>query len=370
MKVSLKNYSFRYLVPLLFVVMGIWAFLFYKSIVDEVYDNIDDGLKNQKIEIIRQAYIDPSVTKVDEFGVNQFRILKVSDDDYDESNHLTTEMVFMPYDGENEPYRVLRTGFHGVDKEKYILEIRTSMMEEDDMIFNLSISLIVLYILILLSALVIHQVVIRKALKPFYAILDQIKQYRLGKNTQIQSVKSNVIEFASLEEEVIEMIDRNEEMYQQQKLFIENASHELQTPLAVTINELDLVLENTDIPEKEYLKITAAKDALWRMVHLNKSLLMLSRIDNHQYKMVNEVNFTEVLQNELEALNSIIEEKQLYVQFEKKGDFIAAFHPEMARVLLSNLLRNAIKHNNEEKQLFILVDKNKLKIANSGSHIP
>lgn len=370
MKVSLKNYSFRYLVPLLFVVIGIWAFLFYKTIVDEVYDNIDDGLKNQKIEIIREAYVDPNITKVNEFGVNQFRILKVSDDDYDESNHLTTEMVFMPYDGENEPYRVLRTGFHGVDKEKYILEIRTSMMEEDDMIFNLSISLIVLYVLILLSALVIHQVVIRKALKPFYAILDQIKQYRLGKNTQIQSVKSNVIEFASLEEEVIEMIDRNEEMYQQQKLFIENASHELQTPLAVTINELDLVLENTDMPEKEYLKITAAKDALWRMVHLNKSLLMLSRIDNHQYKMTDKVNFTEVLQNELETLSSIIEEKQLYVQCEKKGDFIVKFHPEMARVLLSNLLRNAIKHNNEEKKLLILIDTIELKIANSGSHIP
>ena len=156
MQVSLKNYTFRYLVPMLLIVIGIWAFLFYHTIVDEVYDNIDDGLKNQKIEIIREAFVDPDITKSSDFGVNQFQIIEVNTQKYDPMNRLTTESIFMPYDGEYEPYRVLRTGFKGIDKKNYSLTIRTSMMEEDDMLFNLAISLIVLYLLILASTLVIH----------------------------------------------------------------------------------------------------------------------------------------------------------------------------------------------------------------------
>ena len=52
MKISLKNYTFRYLTFWLLIVIAIWAFLFHSLILDEVYDNVDDGLKNQKIEII------------------------------------------------------------------------------------------------------------------------------------------------------------------------------------------------------------------------------------------------------------------------------------------------------------------------------
>jgi hypothetical protein len=55
MKISLKNYTFRYLTFWLLIVIAIWAFLFHSLILDEVYDNVDDGLKNQKIEIIREA---------------------------------------------------------------------------------------------------------------------------------------------------------------------------------------------------------------------------------------------------------------------------------------------------------------------------
>ena len=50
MKISLKNYTFRYLTFWLLIVIAIWAFLFHSLILDEVYDNVDDGLKNQKID--------------------------------------------------------------------------------------------------------------------------------------------------------------------------------------------------------------------------------------------------------------------------------------------------------------------------------
>lgn len=370
MKTSLKNYTFRYLVPMLLIVIGLWAFLFYHTIVDEVYDNIDDGLKNQKIEIIRQAFIDPEILKTADFGINQFRIAEVQPTAYSPLNRLTTEMVFMPYDGEYEPYRILRTGFTGPDRKYYTLQIRTSMMEEDEMIFNLSVSLIALYILILISTMVIHQIVIRKALKPFYRILEQIGKYRLDGNRELTKISSDVKEFSTLEEEVLTMIDRNEEMYASQKLFIENASHELQTPLAVTISRLELILENEEIPEQEYLGITEVKDALWRMVRLNKALLMLSRISNKQYRNTEMVDFTKILQGLLEAIEPVSESEGIVINYEAKGSFVAGFNPEMAEVLLSNLLRNAIRHNDSRKLIEVYCDTEKVQIRNTGQGFP
>ena len=43
----------------------------------------------------------------------------------------------MPFDDEEEPYRVLKTGFYDRDMNPYTLEIRTSTVEKDDLLFNL-----------------------------------------------------------------------------------------------------------------------------------------------------------------------------------------------------------------------------------------
>jgi hypothetical protein len=61
MAVSIKYYTNRTLAITILVIMAIWALLFYAFLMDEVYDNVDDGLKNQKLEIIREAYNNPEI---------------------------------------------------------------------------------------------------------------------------------------------------------------------------------------------------------------------------------------------------------------------------------------------------------------------
>lgn len=284
MKISLKNYTFRYLTFWLLIVIAIWAFLFHSLILDEVYDNVDDGLKNQKIEIIREAYRDPNLLNTTEFGLSQFKISKVDPSKYDERNHFSNELVYMGYDDDMEPYRILRTGFYDKENHPYSLEIRTSTVEEDELIYDLSISLIALYVFILISILLINHFGLKKAFKPFGQIISQLRKYEVGNNEKPKLVETNVKEFSYLQKEIERMINRNDEVFNSQKLFIENASHELQTPLTIALNKLDLLIENSDLKEKEVMSLVETKQTLWRMVNLNKSLLMLSRIENNQYK--------------------------------------------------------------------------------------
>ena len=108
MYISVKNYTNRFVVIAILIVMAIWALLFYAVIMDEVYDNIDDGLKNQKILIIREVYKNPNlINESKEFGVNQFVIKPVVDfNDTIDENKFSKEFIYMPYDSEEEPYRV------------------------------------------------------------------------------------------------------------------------------------------------------------------------------------------------------------------------------------------------------------------------
>ncbi|WP_312556208.1 PorY family sensor histidine kinase [Empedobacter brevis] len=370
MKISLKNYTFRYLTFWLLIVIAIWAFIFHSLILDEVYDNVDDGLKNQKIEIIREVYRDPDLLNTTEFGLSQFKISKVDPSQYNESNRFSNEMVYMEYDEDMEPYRVLRTGFYDKDNFPYMLEIRTSTVEEDDLIYDLSISLVALYVFILISILLINHFGLRKAFKPFDQIISQLRKYEVGNKEKPIHVVTNVKEFSFLQNEIQRMINRNDEVFNSQKLFIENASHELQTPLTIAMNKLDLLIEESDLGEKEMLSLVDTKQTLWRMVNLNKSLLMLSRIENNQYKNNEEVNFTRLTKDLLEDYESILEAAEIKVTTNFKADFMIDFNLDLARILISNLIRNAIKHNNEERFIRIEIDSNQFMISNTGKNFP
>ena len=366
MKISLKNYTFRYLTFWLLIVIAIWAFLFHSLILDEVYDNVDDGLKNQKIEIIREAYRDPNLLNTTEFGLSQFKITKVDPSKYDERNHFSNELVYMGYDDDMEPYRILRTGFYDKENHPYSLEIRTSTVEEDELIYDLSLSLIALYFFILISILLINHFGLKKAFKPFGQIISQLRKYEVGNSEKPKLVETNVKEFSYLQKEIERMINRNDEVFNSQKLFIENASHELQTPLTIALNKLDLLIENSDLKEKEVMSLVETKQTLWRMVNLNKSLLMLSRIENNQYKNNVEVNFTALTKDLIEDYEEIFEAEEIKLETNFKADFILDFNIDLARILISNLIRNAIKHNNDEKIIKIESDSNQFIISNTG----
>lgn len=367
MAVSVKSYTHRFLVIAILAIIAVWALLFYAVLMDEVYDNIDDGLKNQKLEIIREAYSNPDILENSgEFGINQFRILPAAGDRFLEKNRFSKELVYMPYEDEDEPYRILRTGFYSKDRKPYQLEIRTSTVEEDDFLMDLAFSLAVLYVVIVLSILLINYVVLNRAWKPFNKILDNLSRYRFGSTTTFVPVASRIEEFNQLNEQILRMIDRNEQLFQQQKRFIENASHELQTPLAITINKLDLLMDDESLGEIPLTKIAEAKQSLLRLVGLNKSLLTLSRIENHQYHQIEDVDFNQLIKTLMDDLADIINFREIEAAINEEDVFIARCNKDLAHILLSNLLRNAIKYSPDGGKIVVRIGRTQIAIRNTG----
>ena len=367
MSITLKNYTLKFLATALLIVIAVWTSLFYALMLEELYDNTDDGLKDQKIQIIRKAYENESILKQHQFDLNQYRITPVLVKDYLETDNFRNENFFMEYDEEMEPYRVLETYFIDKNGNHHKLEIRTATVEEDDFIESLLIALVILYILIIASILIINNISLKKIWKPFYSTLNYLSDYQFGQNKKLISNKTPITEFKLLDSEIAKMISRNENSVYQQKQFIENASHELQTPIAVALNQIDVLLESDDLTQKNYLEINQIRNTLKRMSTLNQSLLMLSKIENQQFKDKEEVVFNTVVKTMISDFNSILEFKSIELVLIENGEFKTLINKDLAYSLLSNLIKNALKHNINNGKIIIEIDNLSLITKNTSN---
>lgn len=365
---KLRNYTLRYLIIALLGVIAVWAALFYAVILDEVYDNIDDGLKNSKILIIRESFANEKVLEINEFGINQFKITPLSKGKlYDFSDTFISTFEFMEYDDDNEPVRLLETVFNDAKGNPHKLTIRASMVEEDELLEDLLTALVALYIMLVISIAIINQIILRKAWKSFYEMLNGLKNFRLGTGNSFTAPHSPISEFKTLGDELEDLLKRNEEIYASQKHFIENASHELQTPLAVSLNKLELFADNNNLPEDQMMELGKISDTLNRLVRLNKSLLMLSKIENRQYADEENVNFNDLITQLTEDYQDLAEYKNITINVDFQSQLHFSMNKGLALTLVSNLLKNAIVHNHTGGSVNLIVTENTITASNTGS---
>ncbi|WP_159802224.1 sensor histidine kinase KdpD [Flavobacterium sp. MK4S-17] len=364
---KLENYTLKYLTLTLLAVIPLWAGLFYVIVMEEVYDNIDDGLKNSKILIIRQAYADKNILDTPRLGINRFTITPLPQGSYSYKEEITTAKEFMEYDNDYEPVRVLTTIFDDAEGKPHRLEIRSSMVEEDELLEDLAIALFGLYIMLVLTILFFNRIILRRIWKSFYATLTTLKQYKVGSGGNFTPVETNIDEFKTLAREVKEMLVRNEEIYSSQKQFIENAAHELQTPLAISLNKLELLAENnSNLDEQQMNEIGKIADTLNRLVRLNKSLLMLSKIENRQFAEEKEINFNELARKLVNDFYDLADYKNISLSIEERAQLLHNMNGGLAITLLNNLIKNAIIHNYPNGMVHIIIDSTSIAVTNTG----
>lgn len=223
---KLLNHTTLYFTFALFFVLVIWGTIFYFAMLDEAYDSIDDGLDNTKMLIISRAKTDSTFFNRTEFDESNYSIRKITGamplnipDVY-----LDTTM-FVVNEREHEPMRMLKTSFRkGADY--YELRVFSSFLESDDLMEDLLLYLFLLFIALIISVIVINNFLLQKTWQPFYRLLKRLKLYRLDGQEQMKFEKTNIEEFKALHGAVAKLINSSSIVYESQKQFIENASHE------------------------------------------------------------------------------------------------------------------------------------------------
>ena len=365
---KLLGYTYRKLALLLFLLMAVWGVLFYYAIIDEVVDETDDTLENYGEILMESALHDPSILETEGSLMSFYKFTPISEEEGRHYRQVFYDAtVYIELEDEDEPVRVMCTAFRMPDGQYYELKLMISILERDDMVEAMLWYLGALFLLFLICTSIGIQLVLKGVFRPLHRLLDWLHCIQPGKEVPPLDNPTKIREFRQLSDAALDMGNRSYKAYEEQKQFIENASHELQTPLAIVRGKVELLAESEGMTEQQMEQLDEIYATLGRAVKLNKSLLLLSRIENGQYTEMEDVSVDEILDELLPDLMDIYEHKQVrLIRKREEQPFIIRCNHSLAQILVSNLVKNSLLHNREEGELQVLTTPTSLVIKNTG----
>jgi len=250
--------------------------------------------------------------------------------------------------------------------KNYKVTITKSQQETEDLVKLIVMLTLAIVVLLLMVLFIINRFVLNKLWLPFNNTLQQLKQFNLSNKTAINLKDTNINEFIELNAAVTAMSNSVLKDYDALKSFTENASHEIQTPLAVIKSKLELLMQAENFSETQMHYIQNIQEEISRLSKLNQSLLLLTKIDNQQFKDTEKVDIANIITKHLNNYEELITAKEIALTKNiSEGNFVV-MNKVMAEILVSNLITNAIKHNVERGSITIELNKDQLTVSNSG----
>lgn len=354
-------------VPLV-LTLGVWGWLSYRTMAARIHADTDMILKEYSDNIISRMLSGAELPERFNGAYNTYYIKKVSPE-YAASNPAVVYDDAEAYLRSQEDFassRVRKQIFVDKDGQHYEIAVSLPTFEQDTLIEHVLWWTGILFLALLVTLWLVGVLVIDYNMRPFKAILKWIDEYTPGKVAQPVPSGTDVQEFRKLADSVREAVDRFEHEYEERKIFIGNASHELQTPLAVCSNRLDMLLERPDLDEEMASELVKLKRSLQHLIRLNKTMLLLAKIENDRSPEVAEVNMSQILAESLAVQDEVYAYKGIVSVTESDADFICTINEQMASVLVGNLVRNAYVHSPMNATVSVKVSEDGFSISNPG----
>lgn len=349
------------------IILSVWASLVFFAIINEVNDEIDDSLDLYCDYLISQKKEGKEILETQTNSNNVFFITPVDINTAlsNQKSYYRDTMIYLYDKMETEPARALTQYFIDEENRAYKIEIFTSTIEKKDLIETIAWWLFTLALILLLTIIIVYVWIYKKSMKPLYLLLNWQKNYNLGKKNQPLPQMSSIKEFQELYIATNQNTQRVEKAFEEQKNFIGNASHEIQTPLAISINRLENIL-NQDICEELAEEIVKTISTLEHLTRLNKTLLLLTKIENNQFLETENLSLASIVNNSIDVFKEIYEYKNIKVSIEVERDLNVNINKTLCEVLINNLIKNAFIHNIENGEISIKIYSNKIIFSNTS----
>jgi len=268
--------------------------------------------------------------------------------------------------GINEiPYRQL-SQVVSISGNAYQIIIRQSQEQKTALVTDVTRIMLFVFIGLFVATLIFNWVISQRLWMPFRRSLNKIRSAELQRIEAIHFEQTNIKEFNELNASLNYMKGKIHKDYVNMKEFTENAAHEMQTPVAVVLSKLELLLQDNNLKDEQVQAVLESTSALRQLSKLNESLLLLAKIENNQFETTIEINLADITKKYLRLFDEFIKEKQLTVQTDFSFSFPVKLHPLLADSLIMNLLGNAIKYNYTAGKIEIAVSENSYHINNTS----
>lgn len=262
---------------------------------------------------------------------------------------------------------------YGIDVDDEFALI--SMHKENKKIFIINNVILGSFILALSIILIINKNYENKKLEEIIYLIEEInkKNYNLNikgtDETMISKLKNEMYK-------TVVMLKNDADNSLKDKLiiktYLEDISHQLKTPLTVINISLDNLIDNPNMDEKNRNEfISKISKEVTNINNLIQNLLKLSKFDVNVINFVNKsVSIKELLNKSIDKISLIADLKNINIKVNILNDFNLNIDLNWQIEALSNIVKNAIEHSNENDIVYINCNDNKIyskiEIINNG----
>lgn len=326
-------------------------------------DDVDEALRQSKTQLVRdmtRSGLHDSSMNLQ--GIDILELRRIQDTTFKDAFRTITRRN--PASHEREPYREYTSMFQ-IGGTTYMLREAT-LIETEDLMGSLILSMSGFLVILLLGYAWISYRQSQKLWKPFYQTLDELKTYHPLLKPTLNLGQSRIAEFDDLNQVLNTLLHTSTSVFKQQKQFTENAAHELQTPLAILQSKMDLLLQTSNLDQAQATILETIAESIHRISQLGKHLLLLAKIDNKQFVETESIALHTCMAKALLLYEEEIHAKHLSMEETVFEAFVVQANPVLMEVLCSNVLTNAIRHNQKFGGIQLVSHRDEWLIRNTG----
>jgi signal transduction histidine kinase len=359
-----------YFIAITIAIFAIGGLVFYFEIGTDTRKDADERLQYEKERVINyldahKALPPQSLSLGDSIAFHPMASKHGYVPSYMPEEKGTDTIIYSVNEKETEPYRMLKFEANIDTNHYYRVTIFKPLIENDDLtnaiVNTIGIIAVTLFIILVFA----NHFITKRIWKPFYRILSKAEEFDLTNNARVEFDNTSIQEFKELKNVLEIMTGKIASDYHSLKEFTENASHELQTPLAIIQSKLELLIQSENLSAKQMEEVQAVYESAGRLSKLNQALLLLAKIENRQFADAKPVLLNELIEYKLEAFEELLKHKGISVE-KHLTQVSLHMHPALADILINNLVGNAIKHNINSGKLIVDLSERQLSIKNTG----
>ena len=345
------------------LIIPINSFITYMSIKSEIDKAAVERLKhvNQRVGEVLEKGEEPG-----EYTQGcRIKVVPVADTKPADYFEITDRDVTHDPDLKDNDRKITVTSWHTVNGKHFKITSGDYVSRSEQILAGLRISIVAKLIILIALVVLTARLASRIVLAPFYNTLKKLQHFNLKAKKKLVLRPTRTKEFSELNSYVGKMTDKAVDDYISLKEFAENASHELQTPLAIIRSKLELLSES-DIRGEQAVLISDMQNSVDKLTHINRSLVLLSRLENNEYESKEEVSFSKYAKEAMGTFGDLITLKGLRLDCRIEDDVDVKLHSALVDILLNNLISNAIRHNIPNGRIEVALDRECLRITNTG----
>jgi two-component system OmpR family sensor kinase len=338
------------------MILGISLYIGLKLII---YEETDEKLENTYKQVERNIKQKQELIKLEPF-------ISVELTESAEERQFFSDTIFYPEANELETYRQL-TVIKSIGEHTYRITLRESALESEDLLETLIVVILASLALLLVLLFYLNSRISRSVWIPFNKNIEELKKFSLQSKEAFRPEESNILEFQELNKTLKVLTDKVMSDYQTLKKFAEDASHEIQTPLAVIRSKVEALLDEGNLSPQQTDKIQAIYQSVNRLTRMNKELLLLTKIENRQFAEPEDISLKTCIRQQIEHFSELITMKAIKLNFRDHDEWNLHCDRSLIEILLGNLFSNAINHNQQGGEIEITLENEQLEISNTGT---